>query len=101
MGRTPTARSNASSPSWIAGESGAKTPGGAEFSRAQSISALSGTAARKSFSAAAAIASGSCPGASRIVKRACASTISVVFTMSGLPPKMPLTSSDGSAQVRS
>jgi len=36
-----------------------------------------------------------------MVNRASASTISVVLTNSGLPPRMPFTSSEGSAHVRS
>ena len=53
-----------------------------------------------SFSAAAPIVSTSWPGASRIVNSPDACTESVVFRSPGLPPMIPFTSADGSANVR-
>ena len=99
-GRTPSARSNASSASWIAGEDWSTRPGSLHAQRSIASSAPSGAASRSSRSNSGAISSGSWPGARRIETFATASTGSTVFCSCGEPPAMPLTSTAGSAHVR-
>ena len=98
-GRVPSACSNASSRELDRRRVGADETG---FEPAQSISssAPSGAASRSSRSAAAPTVSTSWPGARRIENSAEAATLSVVLRMPGLPPRIPFTSADGSAQVR-
>ncbi len=78
-GRRPSARSNASSPSWIAFASGGTRPGGDDDHSSTSTSAPAGAASRSSRSTSGAISSTFWPGASRIDTFATASTGSTVF----------------------
>jgi hypothetical protein len=101
MGLIPKPRSNASCAILITGASAATSPGRVEpGSSSTSIVAPSGADSCRSRSTSGATAVGVWPGASRTVKFACASLITVVFLSPGLPPKMPLTSTEGSAVVR-
>ena len=99
-GRTPSARSNASRPSWIALDDWSTRPGSLCAQSSTSSSAPAGVASRSSRSNSGAISSGSWPGASRIDTFATASTGRTVFWRSGDPPAIPFTSTAGSAQVR-
>ena len=99
-GRTPSTRSKASSPSWIAFASGGTSPGGDDDQRSISSVAPSGAASRRSRSTSGAISSTCWPGASRIERFATASTGSTVFCRCGEPLSIPFTSSAGSANVR-
>jgi len=62
--------------------------------------APAGAASFSSRSTSTPTASGSCPGARRTVKFACACAGIVVFFRPGFPPMIPFTSTDGSAVVR-
>ena len=99
-GRRPSARSNASSPSWTAFASGGTSPGGDDDHSSTSTSAPAGALSRSSRSTSGAISSTFWPGASRIETFAIASTGSTVFCRSGEPVAMPFTSIAGSANVR-
>ena len=96
----PSARSNASWPSRITGESGATRPGGAADQRSTSRSAPAGADSRSSRSTSGTISSTFWPAASRIDRFASAVTGITVFCSCGDPPSTPFTSSDGSAHVR-
>ena len=101
IGLIPKACSNASCAILITGASAATSPGRVEpGSSSTSTVAPSGAASCSRRSTSGATAVGVWPGASRTVKFACASLITVVFLSPGLPPRIPLTSTEGSAVVR-
>ena len=100
IGLIPKACSNASCAILITGASAATSPGRVEpGSSSTSIVAPSGAPVEQPLDLGR-DAVGVWPGASRTVKFACASLITVVFFSPGLPPRMPFTSTEGSAVVR-
>ena len=98
--RRPNTPSNASRATASTSVSRGRTAGGVRSRLEISSLAPTGSASRRSCSAASAITAGSWPGATRIVIPADARETSVVFRRPGLPPRIPVTSTDGSTKTR-